>query len=133
VSIDRERIVAEFYEAFNQHDIEGVEVHLAPDIDWTTAEGGRERGRAAFRTYWTGAWRDGNVRIEPTQMVTTGDGKVHARAQQVATGPGGKIVDNRVIEQIFGFDGVFISRIDVIDQDPNPDDEEDGDGDGDGA
>ena len=57
MSIDRESIVAEFYEAFGQHDIEGMEANLAPEVDWTTADGRRERGRAAFKTYWQGAWQ----------------------------------------------------------------------------
>ncbi len=49
------------------------------------------------------------------------------------TPPVGKILENKKIEQVFGFDGVFINRIDVIDRDPNPDDDEDEDGDGDGG
>ena len=133
MSIDRERIVAEFYEAFGQHDIEGMEANLAPEVDWTTADGRRERGRAAFKTYWQGAWQSAEIRIEPMQMVTTPDGDVHVRAQQVATSRDGKILENKKIEQVFGFDGVFINRIDVIDRDPNPDDDEDEDGDGDGG
>ena len=40
MSVNRQEIVAEFYAAFNQHDIEGMEVHLAPDVQWVTAEGG---------------------------------------------------------------------------------------------
>lgn len=132
MSIDRERIVAEFYRAFGQHDIEGMEENLAPEVEWTTVDGRRERGRAAFRSYWEGAWQAAEIRIEPMQMVTTADGKVHVRAQQVVTAPGDRILENKKIEQIFGFDGVFIDRIDVIDRDPNPDDDEDEDGDGDG-
>ena len=129
--MDREKIVAEFYEAFNHHDMDSMEAQLAPEVDWTTADGRRERGRAAFRSYWNGARQAGDIRIEPMQMVTSADG-VHVRAQQVATSSDGTILENKKIEQIFGFDGVFISRIDVIDRDPNPDDEdEDGDGDGD--
>lgn len=132
MSIDREKIVAEFYEAFNHRDMEVMEAHLAPEVDWTTADGGLQRGRSTFRTYWQGAWQATDIRIEPMQMVTAADGSVHVRAQQVVTSPDGKILENKKIEQIFGFDGVFISQIEVIDRDPNPDDEdEDGDGDGD--
>ena len=110
-----------------------MEEHLAPEVDWTTADGHRGRGRAAFKSYWQGAWQSAEIRIEPMQMVTTPDGAVHVRAQQVATSPDGKILENKKIEQVFGFDGVFISRIDVIDRDPNPDTDEDEDGDGDGG
>jgi hypothetical protein len=65
------------------------------------------------------------------QMVTTADGEVHVRVQQVVTAGDGKILENRKLEQVFGFVGVFINRIDVIDRDPAPDDDEDEDGDGD--
>ena len=125
MTVNREEIVAAFYEAFNQHDIEGAEVHLAPEVHWSTAEGGAASGRAAFRTYWQGTWAKGDVRIEPMQMETLGD-KVHVRVQQVATGMGGNVVENKKVEQIFGFTGAFISSIETIDRDPNPDtDEED--------
>ncbi len=127
MTVSREEIVAEFYEAFNQHDIEGAEVHLAPEVHWSTAEGGAASGRAAFRTYWQGTWAKGDVRIEPMQMETLGD-KVHARVQQVSTSATGTVVENKKVEQIFGFTGVFISSIETIDRDPNPDtDEEDED------
>jgi ketosteroid isomerase-like protein len=124
VSINREEIVAEYYEAFNQHDIEGVEVHLAPDLHWVTADGDSAHGRAAFRTYWQGTWTKGDVRIEPMQMETLGD-KVHVRVQQVATGMGGDVIGNKKVEQIFAFTGPFISSIETIDRDPNPDTDED--------
>lgn len=132
MNIDREKIVAEFYEAFGQHDIEGMEANLAPEVEWETADGRRERGREAFRAYWEGAWKTAEIRIEPMQMVTTPDGAVHVRAQQVVASPDGRILENKKMEQIFRFEGVFIDRIDVIDRDPNPDDDEDEDGDGDG-
>jgi ketosteroid isomerase-like protein len=132
VSVDRERIVAEFYEAFNHHDMEVMEEHLAPEVDWSTADGARQRGRGTFRSYWLGAWQTADIRIEPMQMVTTDDGEVHVRVQQVVTASDGKILENKKLEQVFGFVGVFINRIDVIDRDPAPDDEdEDEDGDGD--
>ncbi len=54
MSIDRERIVAEFYEAFGQHDIEGMEANLAPEVDWTAADGRRERGRAGVQDVLAG-------------------------------------------------------------------------------
>jgi ketosteroid isomerase-like protein len=124
VTVNREEIVAEFYEAFNQHDIEGIEVHLAPDVQWVTADGGSAHGRAAFKTYWQGTWAKGDVRIEPMQMETLGD-KVHVRVQQVATGMGGNVLENKKVEQVFGFTGAFISTIETIDRDPNPDTDED--------
>lgn len=126
MTVNKQEVVAEFYEAFNQHDIEGIEVHLAPEVHWTTAEGARERGRAAFQTYWQGAWAKNEIRIEPLQMETLGD-KVHVRAQQVVTSPSGAVIENKMIEQIFGFVGVFISDIQVIEHDPNPDDDDEDD------
>ncbi len=128
MTVNRQEVVAEFYEAFNQHDIEGMEVHLAPEVHWTTAEGGHAHGRSAFRTYWQGAWAKNEIRIEPMQMETIAD-KVHVRAQQVVSGDSGAILENKKIEQIFSFQGAFISDIAVIDRDPNPDTDEDEDDD----
>ena len=124
MSVNREEVVAAYYEAFNQHDIEAVEVHLAPDLAWVTADGGRAHGRAAFRTYWQGTWAKGDVRIEPMQMQTLGD-TVHVRVQQVSMGMDGAVLENKKVEQVFGFAGAFISSIETIDRDPNPDTDED--------
>lgn len=126
MSIDLQEVVAEFYEAFNQRDIEGMEVHLAPEVEWPTADGARERGRAAFKSYWEGAWAKADIRIEPMQMETVGD-EVHVRVQQVATSPAGAILENKKLEHVFGFEGAFIARIEAVDRDPNPDEDEEDD------
>ena len=131
MTVTHQEVVAEFYRAFNRRDLDSAEENLAPEFAWTNLEGGQERGRAAFRAYWLSTWAKNDVRIEPIDMQVVGD-KVHARVQQVVTAPGGVILDNRKMENIFGFDGVFIASIVVIDRDPNPDaDDEDEDEDGD--
>ncbi len=130
MSVNHQEVVAEFYQAFNQRDLDSAEERLAPEFAWVNLEGKPERGRAAFKAYWLSTWAKNDARIEPIDMQAVGD-KVHVRVQQVVTAPGGVILDNRKMENIFSFDGAFISGIAVIDRDPNPDaDDEDEDGDG---
>jgi hypothetical protein len=134
VSIDKEQIIADLYNSFNARDIDGVLENLAPEVDWPNGmTGGREHGRAAVRRYWENQWKEINPRVEPMQMETTPDGKVHVRVQQVVTGLDGAILQNKKLEHVFTFDGPFVSRMDIIDRDPHPDDDEDEDGDGDGG
>ena len=51
----------------------------------------------------------------------------NVNAAGVVTASDGKVLENKKLEQVFGFNGVFINRIDVIDRDPAPDEDEDED------
>ena len=60
VSIDRQQIVADIYEALNRHDMEVMHEHLAPEVDWANGiDGGREHSRAGVQGLLGETWKDG--------------------------------------------------------------------------
>jgi ketosteroid isomerase-like protein len=129
MSIDRQQIVAEIYDALNARDLDELLEHLAPEVEWANGiDGGREHTRAGVRAFWEKTWKEVNPRIEPTEMETMGD-MVHVRVQQFVTTLAGAVLQNKKVEHIFTFAGPFVSRLEVIDADPFPekDDDEDDD------
>jgi SnoaL-like domain len=51
---EAELVLRSAYRAFNARDIEAAIELMHPEVDWPNAwEGGRVRGRAAVRDYWT--------------------------------------------------------------------------------
>jgi ketosteroid isomerase-like protein len=53
------------YAAFNRREIEMVLAEMHPDVDWPNGwEGGRVRGTAAVRDYWTRQFQALNPRVE---------------------------------------------------------------------
>ncbi|MCB1498436.1 MAG: nuclear transport factor 2 family protein [Bauldia sp.] len=129
MSVDRQLIVAGIYDALNARDLDELLEHLAPEVEWAHGiDGGREHSRAGVRAFWEKTWKEVNPLIEPMEMQTV-DGAVHVRVQQFVTSLAGAVLQNKKVGHIFSFDGPFVTRLDVIDADPNPeaDDDEDGD------
>lgn len=132
MTTDHHDVLMGMYSAFNDRDIEEAIEFLAPEVDWpNAATGGRVHGRAAVRAYWEKQWQEIDPRVEPLQIDTDADGKVHVRVHQFVRALDGAILEDRKIEHIFTFDGVFVSQMTIIETDPDPDtDEDDDDSDG---
>lgn len=118
-------IIAKVYRAFNDRDIDGVFVHLAPGVDWENGTtGGRVIGRDALRSYWTEQWKDLDPKVEPMRIDVEDDGSVHVRVDQLVRDRAGNILVNREVEHVFEFDGPFITRMTVDDAPPEADEED---------
>jgi hypothetical protein len=127
----RRAVLMDMYRAFNARDAEAATSRMAPEVDWPNeATGGRERGPSAVRRSFKKEWRETDPRVEPTAIVFDGDGKAHVRVHELIRTPAGDILKDRKIEHVFSFEGPFISRLDVVEADPDPaaeeDDEEEG-------
>jgi hypothetical protein len=124
---ERRSMIEKLYRAFNERDIEGVMVNLAPGVDWPNAKtGGRLPGRAAVRAYWLKQWQETDPRVEPLQIDIAPDGSAHVRVDQLVRSLDGKILQNRQVGHDYQFDGAFISRMTIVDvADSGDDDEED--------
>jgi hypothetical protein len=124
---ERRSMIEKLYRAFNERDIEGVMVNLAPGVDWPNAKtGGRLSGRAAVRAYWLKQWQESDPRVEPLQIDIAPDGSAHVRVDQLVRSLDGKILQNRQVGHDYQFDGAFISRMTIVDvADGGDDDEED--------
>lgn len=122
-------VLMDVYRAFNARDIDAVLNHMVPDVDWPNGmTGGREHGRAAVRSYWERQWKENDPRVEPMQIDFDTAGKAHVRVHQLVKSPQGEILQDKKIEHVYEFDGPFISKMTIVDADPNPaadEDEED--------
>jgi hypothetical protein len=130
VNSDRDATLTAMYRAFNDRDIDGVLVHVHPDVDWANGmTGGRVHGRSEVGEYWAGQWKQIDPRVEPLSMETDAGGKVRVRVHQLVKALDGTILQNRKLEHVFTFDGAFVKRMDIVDtgeDDDADDDEENG-------
>ena len=119
-------VLMDVYRAFNARDIDAVLNHMVPDVDWPNGmTGGREHGRAAVRSYWERQWQEIDPRVEPMQIDFDATGKAHVRVHQLVKSPQGAILQDKKIEHVYEFDGPFISKMTIVDADPNPEADED--------
>jgi ketosteroid isomerase-like protein len=93
-----ERLIHDLYAAFNARDVEAVIAQMDPDVDWPNAwEGGRLRGHAAVRDYWTRQFAEIDPRVEPVEIAQTDDGRVAVAVHQTVRSLDGEtLVDGRV-------------------------------------
>ena len=121
---ERRHALAEMYRAFNQRDIDGALVHLAPGVDWPNAQnGGRVVGRDAVRAYWLKQWSEIDPRVEPLEIDLTPGGAT-VRVDQLVKSLDGKILSNHRVEHVYTFDGPFITRMTIVDRGESGDEEE---------
>ncbi len=126
LAFDHHETLMNLYRGFNRRDIDVVLEHLAPGVDWPNGmTGGRVAGRDAVRAYWLTQWSEINPRVEPLQIDTAGDGRVHVRVDQLVRSLDGKILDNKQLEHVYEFDAHFIKRMTIVDAAKPDDDEED--------
>jgi ketosteroid isomerase-like protein len=108
-------LIRDLYASFNARDIEAVLGHLDPDVDWPNAwEGGRLRGHAEVREYWTRQFAAIDSHVEPQEIETHGDTTVVTVHQTVRT-PTGELVDDRTVTHTYTIRDGRIVRMDVSD------------------
>ena len=121
----RRAALMDMYRAFNARDAEAATSRMTPDVDWPNGTtDGRVCGPSAVRRYWENQWREMDPRVEPLKVDFDDAGDAHVRVHQLVRSRDGAILEDRKIEHIFGFEGPFISRMTVVDRDPEPDDDE---------
>ena len=87
---------------------------MSEDVDWPNGwEGGRERGHAAVRVYWTRQWAEVDPHVEPVSIAIRPDGRVAVEVHQVVRDLRGDVlVDGRVLHVYETRDGVVV-RMDI--------------------
>ena len=104
------------YDAFNRRDIDAVLAELAPDVDWPNAwEGGRVRGHAAVRAYWTRQWEAIDPAVEPVSFTRRPDGRIAVEVRQTVRGRDGALLHESTVVHVYAFHGGLVSRMDVED------------------
>lgn len=134
---ERRAMLEEFYRAFNERDMEALLEHLAPGVEWPDVVGGaRVSGRDAVRAYWQKQWQEIDPTVEPVRIDIAADGTARVLVDLLVRTLAGEVVQNRRVEQIFTFEGTFISHMTSIglaegeiDRKRIEDDDDDEDGD----
>lgn len=109
------------YDAFNARDIDTVLENLSDDVEWPNAwKGGRLRGKAEVRSYWTRQWAEIDPHVEPVAITPRPDGSLAVDVHQVVrTREGDLLGEGRVVHVYMLRDGL-ITRMDVEDSQSGP-------------
>jgi ketosteroid isomerase-like protein len=112
--VDREALLRRIYAAFNARDIDAVLAAMADDVDWPNAwEGGRVRGHAGVREYWSRQWEAIDPHVLPTGFSERPDGRVAVEVDQVVRDPQGRLIAQGHVVHVYAFDGDLVARMDV--------------------
>jgi hypothetical protein len=114
--VDTEQRLRALYVAFNAREIDAVLAALDEDVDWPNAwEGGRVRGHAAVRDYWTRQWQEIDGRVEPVAVRPLDDGRVAVDVDQVVRALDGTLISEARVVHVYAISDGLIRRMDVED------------------
>lgn len=111
---DHEARITALWTALNRQDFEAGVALLHPDVDWLDVmNGGRRRGPAAVRAYWTEAYA---LITSGTSMINyrrIGKDRIAARLLHSVTDKQGKLWDEEALTHVFTFKDGLIIRMDL--------------------
>jgi ketosteroid isomerase-like protein len=111
---EEERLLRRAYEAFNARDIEAVLALMHPDVDWPNGmEGGRVRGHAAVRAYWTRQFGLIDSRVEPEGFRVEADGRIAVDVHQVVRDLEGTVVSDGRVRHIYSFRDGLVAVMEI--------------------
>ena len=111
---EEERLLRRAYEAFNARDIDGALALMDPEVDWPNGmEGGRERGRAAVRVYWTRQFGQIDSHVQPERFEVDGEGRIVADVHQVVRDLDGAVLSDGRVRHAYTFRNGRVARMDI--------------------
>jgi ketosteroid isomerase-like protein len=103
------------YADFNARDIEAVLGHMHPDVDWPNGwEGGRLRGHAEVRDYWTRQFAAIDARVEPVGFTEDADGRIAVEVQQTVKDLDGTVVSDGRVTHVYTVRDGLVTRMDIV-------------------
>ncbi|HYH90029.1 MAG TPA: nuclear transport factor 2 family protein [Solirubrobacteraceae bacterium] len=112
--MEHEARLRALYAAFNAREIDTVLAALADDVDWPNAwEGGRLRGRAAVRDYWTRQWAEIDGRVDPVGFASLRDGRVAVEVDQTVRDRAGALLSEGRVRHVYAFRDGLVVAMDV--------------------
>ena len=113
-AVESEQRLRALYAAFNAREIDVVLAALADDVDWPNAwEGGRLRGRAEVRDYWTRQWAEIDGRVEPIGFASLPDGRVSVEVDQTVRDLDGALLSDGRVRHVYAFRAGLVVSMDV--------------------
>jgi ketosteroid isomerase-like protein len=111
---DEERLLRRAYDAFNARDIDGALALLHPDVDWPNGmEGGRERGHAAVRAYWTRQFGLIDSHVEPMAFEHDDDGRIAVDVRQVVRDLQGELLSDGRVAHVYTFRDGLVAHMEI--------------------
>ena len=111
---EEERLLRRAYEAFNARDIDGALALMHPDVDWPNGmEGGRERGQAAVREYWTRQFGLIDSHVEPEGFEVDDDGRIAVDVHQVVRDLDGAVLSDGRVRHVYTLHDGLVERMDI--------------------
>ena len=110
----KQQLIQAIYAAFNRREIEAVLSTMHADVDWPNGmEGGRIKGVAKVRDYWTRQWGIMNPRVEPLRMEDDQQGRTIVEVHQVVRDLSGNILVDQIVHHTYTFRNGLIERMDI--------------------
>jgi hypothetical protein len=112
--MEEERLLRRAYAAFNARDIDGALTLMHPDVDWPNGmEGGRERGHAAVRAYWTRQFALIDSHVEPIGFSADEEGRIVVDVHQVVRDLQGTVLSDGRVGHVYTMRGGLVERMDI--------------------
>jgi ketosteroid isomerase-like protein len=109
-----EELLRDAYAAFNARNIGAALALMHPDVDWPNAlEGGRARGHAEVRAYWTRQFALIDSRVDPQRFWTQVDGRIAVDVHQVVRNRDGTLRADRHVIHVYSIRDGLIERMEV--------------------
>ena len=113
--MDTEARLRDLYGAFNRRDIDAAVAGMTEDVDWPNAwEGGRVRGHAEVRAYWTRQWASIDPRVEPTGFSERPGGEVAVDVDQLVRDLDGAVVAAGRVTHVYTLRDGLVARMDIV-------------------
>lgn len=111
---EEEALLRRAYEAFNARDIEAVLALMHPDVDWPNVmDGGRERGQAAVRAYWTRQFGLIDSHVQPEKFEVQADGRIAVEIHQVVRDLEGALLSDGRVRHIYAFRDGLVAQMEI--------------------
>jgi hypothetical protein len=115
---DTKIVIEQAYSAFNRRDIDGALALMTEDVSWPKAsEGGKAIGKGEIRAYWTRQWGEFDPRVEPLEIIESGNGKVRVRVHQLVKSFQGEVLSDSEVLHVFTMNSGLIAAMNLGDGD----------------
>jgi hypothetical protein len=114
VTDPREEQLRRLYAAFNARELDVVLDSMHAGVDWPNAiDGGRVRGHADVRAYWTRQFTEIDPRVEPVRFLWRSGDRVAVDVHQVVRGLDGTVLAEGDVVHVYTFWEGLVERMEI--------------------